>query len=84
MAEGVLVCKEGEIADGAPLLRDRVVQGDRRLHGQPGAAQALYQGMARGGITSADGSYQELAGRITRYPLRKTESVPPPRTATSR
>jgi uncharacterized protein len=38
--------------------------------------EALYQGMSRGGITSPDGSYQEIAGRITRYPLRKTERVP--------
>src|SRR5262249_5770199 len=39
--------------------------------------EAKFQGMARGGITSADGSYQELGGRITRYPLRRTEKVPP-------
>src|SRR6185295_5737675 len=32
--------------------------------------EAKFQGMARGGITSADGSYPELGGRITRYPLR--------------
>jgi uncharacterized protein len=38
--------------------------------------EALYQGMSRGGITSESGSYQELGGRITRYPLRKTEKVP--------
>ena len=30
--------------------------------------ETKYQGMARGGITSADGSYQEIGGRITRYP----------------
>ena len=30
--------------------------------------KAKYQGMARGGIPSADGSYQEIGGRITRYP----------------
>jgi predicted TIM-barrel fold metal-dependent hydrolase len=39
--------------------------------------EALFQGMARGGITSETGSYQELAGRITRYPMRKAERVPP-------
>lgn len=39
--------------------------------------EARYQGMARGGIGSADGSYQELGGRITRYPGRKLEKVPP-------
>jgi predicted TIM-barrel fold metal-dependent hydrolase len=39
--------------------------------------EALYQGMARGGITSENGSYQEIGGRITRYPKRRTEKVPP-------
>ena len=39
--------------------------------------EAKYQGTSRGGITSADGSYQEIGGRITRYPLRRTEKVPP-------
>lgn len=39
--------------------------------------EALYQGMARGGVTSVDGSYQEMAGRVTRYPLRKLEATPP-------
>ncbi len=39
--------------------------------------ETKYQGMARGGITSADGSYQEIGGRITRYPGRKREKVPP-------
>ncbi len=39
--------------------------------------QARVQGYGRGGITSANGSYQEMAGRITRYPLRKTEKTPP-------
>ncbi len=38
--------------------------------------EAKHQGYTRGGITSESGSYQELAGRITRYPLRKTERVP--------
>ena len=39
--------------------------------------EAKFQGMARGGIASADGSYQELGGRITRYPRRRIEKVPP-------
>ena len=39
--------------------------------------EAKYQGMARGGLGSPDGSYQELGGRITRYPGRKIEKVPP-------
>ena len=39
--------------------------------------EAKFQGMSRGGITSENGSYQELTGRITRYPKRKTEKVPP-------
>lgn len=38
--------------------------------------EAKYQGMARGGLGSPDGSYQELGGRITRYPGRKIEKVP--------
>ncbi len=39
--------------------------------------EAKYQGMSRGGIGSSDGSYQEIGGRITRYPGRKLEKVPP-------
>jgi uncharacterized protein len=40
--------------------------------------EAKYQGYARGGgIASLSGSYQEVGGRITRYPSRKTEKVPP-------
>ena len=39
--------------------------------------EALYQGMARGGVTSVDGSYQEMTGRVTRYPLRRHEETPP-------
>src|SRR3954470_18257300 len=39
--------------------------------------EAKFQGMARGGITSESGSYQELGGRITRYPMRSREKVPP-------
>lgn len=38
--------------------------------------EAKYQGMSRGGISSVDGSYQEIAGRITRYPMRRSEKVP--------
>ena len=39
--------------------------------------EAKFQGHSRGGFTaSADGSYQEIAGRITRYPQRKNEKVP--------
>ena len=40
-------------------------------------SEALYQGMSRGGITSVDGSYQEMTGRVTRYPMRLREKVPP-------
>lgn len=39
--------------------------------------EALYQGFSRGGIASVDGSYQEITGRITRYPLRNREVTPP-------
>src|SRR5690242_16691077 len=39
--------------------------------------EAKYQGMARPGIAASDGSYQELGGRITRYPGRRIEKVPP-------
>lgn len=39
--------------------------------------EAKFQGMARGGIASMDGSYQEMTGRITRYPERRGEKVPP-------
>jgi uncharacterized protein len=38
--------------------------------------EAKFQGHTRGGIASIDGSYQEMTGRVRRYPLRKTESVP--------
>ena len=37
--------------------------------------EAKYQGTARGGIASADGSYQELGGRITRYPGRRIDGA---------
>jgi predicted TIM-barrel fold metal-dependent hydrolase len=39
--------------------------------------EAKFQGTSRGGISSESGSYQEIAGRITRYPERKNEIVPP-------
>lgn len=39
--------------------------------------EAKYQGTSRGGITSEGGMYQEIGGRITRYPQRKNEKVPP-------
>ncbi|MGX1308105.1 putative TIM-barrel fold metal-dependent hydrolase [Amorphus suaedae] len=38
--------------------------------------EARYQGMSRGGIASVDGSYQEMGGRVIRYPLRAGEKVP--------
>ena len=38
--------------------------------------EAKFQGHSRGGFTSETGSYQEIAGRITRYPERKNEKVP--------
>ena len=38
--------------------------------------EAKFQGMARGGIASMDGSYQEMTGRVVRYPERKNEKVP--------
>jgi predicted TIM-barrel fold metal-dependent hydrolase len=38
--------------------------------------EAKFQGMARGGVTSMDGSYQEMTGRVIRYPQRRKEKVP--------
>ena len=38
--------------------------------------EARYQGMWNGSITAVDGTYQEMAGRIIRYPLRRIEVVP--------
>ena len=38
--------------------------------------QAKYQGFGGGGIASAHGTYQELGGRITRYPGRSKEKAP--------
>jgi predicted TIM-barrel fold metal-dependent hydrolase len=38
--------------------------------------QAKYQGYGAGGITQGAGSYQELGGRITRYPGRRKEKTP--------
>ena len=62
-----------------PPLRDRGVQRDPAIHRGSGACatRPSIQGTARGGITSADGSYQEIGGRITRYPGRRNEKVPP-------
>jgi predicted TIM-barrel fold metal-dependent hydrolase len=39
--------------------------------------QAKYQGMGGGGIASSRGGYQELMGRVTRYPGRRKEKTPP-------
>jgi predicted TIM-barrel fold metal-dependent hydrolase len=38
--------------------------------------QAKYQGMGGGGIASSRGGYQELGGRVTRYPGRRKEKTP--------
>jgi uncharacterized protein len=38
--------------------------------------QAKYQGMGGGGIASSRGGYQELGGRVTRYPCRRKEKTP--------
>ena len=38
--------------------------------------QAKYQGFGGGGITSQNGSYQSLGGRVTRYPGRSKEKTP--------
>jgi len=38
--------------------------------------QAKYQGMGGGGIASSRGGYQELMGRVTRYPGRRKEKTP--------
>jgi predicted TIM-barrel fold metal-dependent hydrolase len=39
--------------------------------------EAKYQKMGRPGINHPDGSYQEMTGRITRYPGRSKEKTPP-------
>jgi uncharacterized protein len=39
--------------------------------------QAKYQGFGGNGITTANGAYQELGGRVTRYPGRRKEKTPP-------
>ena len=39
--------------------------------------QAKYQGYGGSGITSGTGAYQELGGRVTRYPGRRKEKTPP-------
>lgn len=38
---------------------------------------AKYQGFGSGGITLGAGGYQELGGRVTRYPGRRKEKTPP-------
>ena len=38
--------------------------------------EAKYQGSSRPGIITEGGSYQEIGGRVTRYPGRKLEKVP--------
>jgi hypothetical protein len=38
--------------------------------------QAKYQGFGGGGIASSHGTYQELGGRVTRYPGRSKEKTP--------
>lgn len=38
--------------------------------------QARYQGFRGNGLTTTDGKYQELGGRITRYPGRALEKTP--------
>ncbi len=38
--------------------------------------QAKYQGWGGGGITTPSGSYQELAGRVTRQDGRRAEKIP--------
>ncbi|HEY7675453.1 MAG TPA: amidohydrolase family protein [Candidatus Methylomirabilis sp.] len=40
-------------------------------------AQASMQGTGAAGLFSAGIGYQDMGGRITRYPLRKTEKTPP-------
>ena len=39
--------------------------------------QARYQGFRGNGLMTTDGKFQELAGRITRYPGRAKEKTPP-------
>ena len=39
--------------------------------------EARYQGAGSGGIISELGSYQSMTGRVTRYPGRRKEKVPP-------
>ena len=38
--------------------------------------EILYQGISRKGITTGFGQYQDLGGRLIRYPQRKKEPVP--------
>lgn len=53
-------------SDIAEYIRDPVLRHD-----------AKYQKMGRPGINHPDGSYQEMGGRITRYPGRQKEKTPP-------
>lgn len=39
--------------------------------------EALYQGFSRGGLNTGKGNFQEMGGRIIRYPLRRREQTPP-------
>jgi predicted TIM-barrel fold metal-dependent hydrolase len=39
--------------------------------------EIIYQGISRKGITTGFGQYQDLGGRLIRYPKRKSELVPP-------
>ncbi|HTK12413.1 MAG TPA: amidohydrolase family protein [Xanthobacteraceae bacterium] len=39
--------------------------------------EARTQGLSRGGLNNGKGSFQELGGRIIRYPGRRKEQVPP-------
>ncbi|MBM9593179.1 amidohydrolase family protein [Roseitranquillus sediminis] len=38
--------------------------------------EILYQGISRKGISTGFGQYQDLGGRLVRYPRRKSEEVP--------
>lgn len=39
--------------------------------------EIIYQGISRKGISTGFGQYQDLGGRLVRYPQRKSEEVPP-------
>jgi predicted TIM-barrel fold metal-dependent hydrolase len=53
-------------AEIAELIENPVLRHDAKV-----------QGMALGGIVSDNGLYQGIGGRITRYPMRGREKVPP-------